>query len=384
MNSHQRWPLCVPLLPFAIALTLTLAPSGTYAAGDSAHPNPVVTGKGLASPVRADYGRVALIASALTREFSEHCAIAQPSDQMALERCKSRLYQRNSSLRRNLPDFVLWGRVRDSGLPLRDTTLTQFGKDIFTAAYLPLFMFSGKYEIHFDEREHLYRIEFVTAFRNRLQPGEFPYPFWHDEQKWQTYQGANRLTVWVGNEGAAGTENIRAIQFSTGGGDHPGMPTPIPTPVVDKDTHGKWLWTDAAGRTQPRATLFDGLYRADNPHLKRLDEIYRAAALELRNGECLTCHVPDNPDKTKRLVLLQTPAHAASEVGRVIEAVRKDRMPLDEIGLEKPMPQDKKSALLAKAIAFDEAIRDAKAWEGQQAANPAAVSPKLRAGISLP
>jgi hypothetical protein len=96
--------------------------------------------------------------------------------------------------------------------------------------------------------------------------------------------------------------------------------------------------------------------------LKRLDETYRSMALELRNGECLSCHVPNNPDKVKRLVLLQTPAHAASEIGRLIESVRKDKMPLDEIGLEKPMPQDKKSVLLEKAIAFDAALRDAKGW----------------------
>jgi hypothetical protein len=324
---------------------------------------------------------VSLIANALAREFSEHCPLAPASDRAAFDRCKAGLYRVNSAMRKNLPEFVLWGRIRDPQLSLKETTLTQFGKDVFTAAYLPLFMFNRKYDIQFDTREQLYRIEFVTAFRNRLRPGEFPYPFWHDENKWQTYQGANRLTVWVGNESAAGTEKIRTVQFSTLGENHPGMPLPIPTPAFDKETHGKWLWTDSDGRTQPQVTLFDGLYRANNPNLKRLDETYRAVALELRNGECLGCHVPDHPDKTKRLVLLQTPAHAASEISRLIDAVRKDKMPLDEIGLEKPMPQEKKSALLEKAIAFDAALRDAKTWEAQNASTPGAAA-KAREGAS--
>ena len=364
---------------FSLALLFLHAQPSVGAVGNQKHPNIVVTGDRAASTVRADFGRVSLIANALARELSEHCAFAPPADQAAFVRCKAGLYRADSSLRRNLPDFVLWGRIRDPQLRLSDTTLTQFGKDVFTATYLPLFMFNGKYDIQFDTREQLYRIEFTTAFRNRLRPGEFPYPFWHDENKWQTYQGANRLTVWVGNENVAGSENIRAIQFSTLGEKHAGVPPPIPTPAFEKDTHAKWLWTDAEGRTQPQVTLFDGFYRTGNPHLKRLDETYRAMALELRNGECLACHVPDNPDKMKRLVLLQTPAHAASEISRVIESVRKDKMPLDEIGLEKPMPQDKKSALLDKAIAFDAALREAKDWELRNVARKS-VAAKVREG----
>ena len=365
---------------FVAAIALSGAYAVALAATGANHPNIVISGERATSTVRADFGRVSLIANALAREFTEHCAIAPPADRTSFDHCKSGLYRASSALRKNLPEFVLWGRIRDPLLSLKETTLTQFGRDVFTAAYLPLFMFTGKYDIQFDAREQLYRIEFVTAFRNRLRPGEFPYPFWHDENKWVMYQGANRLTVWVGNESVAGTEKIRAIQFSTLGETHAGLPAPIPTPAFDKDTHGKWLWTDAEGHTQPQVTLFDGLYQAVNPNLKRLDETYRAFALELRNGECMGCHVPDNPDKMKRLVLLQTPAHAASEISRVIESVRKDKMPLDDIGLEKPMPQDKKSALLEKAMAFDTALRDAKTWEARNTAKPAAA--KLQEGAS--
>ncbi len=358
--------LRLPHRLLALASLITTAATATYAA--EPHQAGISTsGKGLVSATPSDFGRVSLLAGALAREFAESCPMAAPADRGALVRCRTALFGSGSALRRSLPDYVLWGRINDPTLALKDSTLTQFGRDVFTYAYAPLFMYAGKYEVVFDEREKLYRVEFVTAFRNRLLPGEFPYPFWHDEKKWSTYQGANRMTIWVGYDDTAGTERIKAMQFNMLGQNHAGMPLPIPLPAFDKETHGKWLWTDAQGKTQPQVTLFDGLYQAANPHLPRLDAAYRAVAVELRNGDCMSCHVPNNPDKMKRLVLLQTPAHAASEIGRVIKSVREDRMPLDDIGIEKPMPQGAKAALLAKAEAFNAALQDAKAWESSHA-----------------
>ncbi|MBL8511429.1 MAG: hypothetical protein JNM52_07270 [Betaproteobacteria bacterium] len=336
----------------------------SYALPDSPH-TPNVTGTIPASTTKPDFGRVSLIAAALSREFSQGCPFAEPSDEAALKRCKDKLYG-NSAVRQYLPDFVLWGRLLDENRSLKDTYLTQFGPDVFTAAYLPLFMFNGEYDIKYDEREKRYKIEFVTAFRNRLAPGQFPYPFWHNDNKWAVYQGANRLTVWVGIDNREQVEKIHAMQFSTLGKSHPAVPAPIKTPEFDKATHAQWLWTDATGKTQPQVTLFDGLFSANNPYLKRLDETYRAMAVELRNGECMNCHVPNNPDQMKRLVLLQTPAHAAAEIDRLIRNVREDKMPLDDIGIEKPMPTALKNALLNKAEAFQAGIKAAKNWESQQ------------------
>lgn len=323
---------------------------------------------------KPDFGRASLIANQLAREFAEACPFGEPQDTRALERCKARLFAPRSALRASLPDYVLWGRMRDPDLALKDTTLTQFGPDVFSATYAPLFMFNGKHEIRFDERQNLYRIDFVTAFRNRLAPGLYPYPFWHEENKWSIYQGANRMTVWIGIDAKAGTEKIKAMQFSAFGENHAAVPPKIDTPVFDKETHAKWLWTDKDGHTQPQVTLFDGLFSAGNPNLTRLDETYRAMALQFRDGDCMSCHVPNNPDKMKRLVLLQTPAHAASEVDRVIKAVREDKMPMDEFGLEKPMPASKKDALLAAAEAFSRTLGAARDWERKQAARTPARS----------
>src|SRR5262249_191350 len=117
------------------------------------------------------------------------------------------------------------------------------------------------------------------------------------------------------------------------------------------------------GQEQPQVTLFDGLFSRDNPNLAKLDGTYRALALKLREGQCMNCHTPDNPNEMRRIVLLQTPAHAAGEVRRLMKAVREDRMPRDETGIEEPLDKKLKDALLEKAGAFEQAYESAKEWE---------------------
>jgi hypothetical protein len=123
------------------------------------------------------------------------------------------------------------------------------------------------------------------------------------------------------------------------------------------------MWTDTAGRVQPQVTLFDGLFRADNPYLPKLDAAYRTLALRMRDAQCDSCHTPSNPDGMKRLVLLQTPAHAAGEIQRLMKAVREDRMPRDETGIEQPLDAKLKSALLESGGAFEALLQSAKDWE---------------------
>jgi hypothetical protein len=128
------------------------------------------------------------------------------------------------------------------------------------------------------------------------------------------------------------------------------------------------MWTDSSGRTQPQVTLFDGLFHSDNPYLPQLDKTYRTLALRMRDGQCDSCHVPNNPHGMKRLVLLQTPAHAAGEIQRLMKSVREDKMPLDDMGIERPLEGKLKDALLESGAAFEAALRGAKEWESKRAA----------------
>ena len=299
--------------------------------------------------------KVDQLAADLAAELARLCPVAKPDDQAAFDACRRALFN-DPQVKRALPPYLLWGRQRDPNARIKDTTLTRFAPDVWTGLYLPLFMFNGKYTVEFVDRERLYLVRLEAAFRNRLQPGEFPYPFWHDTEKWTFYENANSLLLWVEPAGA----RIRVAQYTPNGANAPLFkPDPATTPAFD----GKWMWTDANGKLQPQVTLFDGLFSDDNPYKPKVDEAYKKLALKMREGECDTCHVPDNPHPMKRLVLLQTPAHAAGEIKRVLKAIREGKMPLDEFGVEKGLNENLKKALLENGAAFDSLVDAAKGWE---------------------
>lgn len=308
---------------------------------------------------QVDGGRTQVehVARRIADELSASCPRSAPGDQAAYDTCRAAMY-RNATLRSTLLPVTLWGRThREPDRALKHTNLTQFAPDVLTGLYLPLFMFTGAHRVTYEEREKLWRIELGATFRNRLQPGQFPYPFWHEDEKWTTYNNANAILVWIDPS----TFKAKIIQFTPRGSLEPAV---VDTPATPPAFDGKWMWTDNAGQQQPKVTLFDGLFAADNPYLPRLDSSYRALALTLREGQCMDCHVPSNPDRMSRLVILQTPAHAAGEIHRVLKAVREDRMPLDDAThIEQPLDPARKNALLATGDAFAADIEAANAWE---------------------
>lgn len=312
---------------------------------------------GGADAQESERGAVEHFVGTLVRQTATACPITSPGEQIALDRCRTALYG-DSAFRRGLAPVVLWGRPSPDGRRLRDTNLTQFAPDVLSGLYMPLFMLTGDYEITFDAVERLYRARVPAVFRNALDAGQYPYPFWHDGKKWMDYQAANELTFWIDPAKA----KIVVIQFSADGKPDPHLRSPsYARPAFD----GKWMWTDAQGRSQPRPTLFVGLMRSDNPYLGSLEHTFRDLAGELRRGSCHECHAPDNYGAMKRLVLLQTPAHAAGEIKRIMRAVREDKMPLDDIGLFKEMDPAVKAALLKYGAAFEAAVDAARDWEAK-------------------
>lgn len=319
-----------------------------------------------AAPSTDTRARLEKAASQIAAELAHLCPAAEPGDQAAFDACRAGLY-RGSQLKRSLQDFVLWGRQRDPKLALEDTKLTQFAPDVLAGMYVPLFMFNGKYSVHHVEREGLYQIRLQAAFRNRLAPGQFPYPFWHDAEKWAMYEKANEVILWWD----AQSERVKVAQFTVFG-DNP--PIRASEPVTPPAFDGQWRWTDAQGKSQPAVTVFDGLLSAGNPYIGKLDGAYKSLALRLRDGQCFQCHVPNNPDGMKKLVLLQTPMHAAAEIKRLMKSVRENRMPLDEFGVESPLDKHTQAALLDEGAAFESLLDLAKAWEsGSKAASHGAM-----------
>jgi hypothetical protein len=299
--------------------------------------------------------QIARMASEVALELQQVCPPASPSDQAAFDRCRRSLFG-DSALRRSLAPTLLWGRRnQDARAALEDTNLTQFAPDVITGLYLSLFMYSGEYSTEYVERERLYLIRLQAGFRNLLPPGQFPYPFWHLEAKWGVYQAANSVLLWVNPK----TAKIVIGQFTERGSASAVVSAQPISPKFD----GNWMWMDKEGRIQPRVTLFDGLFRKDNPYLADLDSTYRTMALRMRDAHCDNCHVPNNPMPMRRLVLLHTPAHAAGEIARLMTAVRADRMPLDDAGNEAPLEPALKRALLESGAAFERLVKAAKDWE---------------------
>lgn len=304
------------------------------------------------------------LAADVAGELAQHCPLAPANDTAAFNACRKALFG-ESVLRSHLPNVVLWGRQnKNPAATLRQTNLTQFAPDVWTNLYAPLFMFNGRHTVEWVPEEKRFLVRLEAAFRNRLAPGQFPYPFWHEEEKWGTYENANGFLLWID----PASTRITAAQFTRRATN--ALLQPV-QPVQHARFDGKWVWTDDSGRTQPAVTLFDGLYRADNPFLRALDSQYRDLALQLREGQCSSCHVPNNPDKMSRLVLLSTPAHAAGEIDRLIKSVKEDRMPMDEFRISYPLSADHKKWLLESAELFRGTVQAAKAWETQAAQKPA-------------
>ena len=62
-------------------------------------------------------------------------------------------------------------------------------------------------------------------------------------------------------------------------------------------------------------------------------------------------------------MLLQTPAHAASEIKRLMRVVRDNDMPVDEALLYHEIDPDTRAALLDYGAAFEESVDAARAWD---------------------
>lgn len=311
---------------------------------------------------------IAQAARDMAAELATHCPLAPAGDVPAYNACRAALFG-PSVLRSQLPPFLMWGRQSKAPqATLRQTGLTQFAPDVWTSMYAPLFMFNGRHTVEWVAHERMYLVRLEAAFRNRLAPGQFPYPFWHDDNKWSMYENTNGVMLWISPE----TGKIRAAQFTD---IAPNARLQTVDPVKYAKYDGPWLWTDEKGQTQPAVTLFDGLYRADNPHLKAMDRQYRDLALQMRESQCTSCHVPNNPDKMSRLVLLSTPAHAAGEVDRLIKSVKEDRMPMDDFRVSYALPTEAKKWLLDSAEAFRATVQAAQTWEQQQQARKTPPSP---------
>lgn len=315
-----------------------------------------------------DTAKVKVLAEMLIGELAEKCPVRPVNDLAALRACRASLFSDASVFRSSLKSYILWGRPPGGNIDaaLKDFRATQFGNDVFTGTYAPMWMWDGSYDVEYIANDKTFRITANAGFRNELDYGQYPYPFWHEAKKWTDYEDANTVVIWIDPK----SMKISQLTFYKRA-DKPAVAQikRRHMPTFDE----KWMWVDEKGQQQPAPTLFVGLYNEKNPYLGKLDTAYRKFALSLRDAECSACHVPNNPDKMKRLVLLQTPLHAASEIERVIRDVKRGSMPQDEFGMEKPLADNMKARFLADAEEFAASVRGARDWEAANARNVTAI-----------
>ena len=298
---------------------------------------------------------IAGMARAIAAELMMHCPLADADDAAAFEGCRAALDE-GGVLRKSLPEIVLWGREAAEGASgLERSAFTQLAPELWTRLYAPLFMFNGNHRVEWVAAENQFVIRLEAAFRNRLAPGQFPYPLWHDAATWSAYQHANGLLLWVQPQ----TARIHVAQFT----ERAATPLLQTVQPLDRRFEGQWLWTDAGGRTQPAVTLFDGHYRSENPFRAAIDRSYRDLALQLREASCSGCHAPDNAGHSRRLVLLSSPAHAAGEIDRVIRVVQEPGTRWKAHALS----AEDRQWLLQSAESFRDTVRSARAWETEVA-----------------
>jgi len=247
---------------------------------------------------------------ALAEQLGNACPAAAPDDASARERCADALSDL-AALRDVAADPILWG-AQPADLPLervpRDATLTAFSPRVWRRLYLSTFTFEGPAQI---EQAGDYRVlRLSIRFRNQLDAGDYPYPFWHSDKKWLSYEQSTSLLFFF--EGRTLVASARSEQVD---------------PSRDHDARswdGAWTWNDGQ---EPHVTLFSALFSADNPFTAELDASYRALAVGLREQSCLSCHAPNNPANMKPLELLNYPNQGLSGRHGIVAMLEQNRMP---------------------------------------------------------
>jgi hypothetical protein len=285
------------------------------------------------------------VAKAIADGLIAACPLADPGDARARDQAATRLAQ-FVLLRDATRDPIFWGG-HTPGRTYRpeDNALTLFNPFVWRRIYLSLFMFTGEYQI--ERAGTLTVLHLPCRFRNALDAGAYPYPFWHSQKKWDNYQRATEVTlVFESRKILAGYRSDR---------EDPNRP------YVAHTWDGRWRWTDAAGHEMPYVALYTYLFSPANPHVSRLDAAYRALEAEARQHNCCFCHSPANPAQMNPLRLLNFPNQALTVRHEIVKQLEQNAMPPGE-GIPESTQRQK---LIELARAFAEVGDQALDYEGE-------------------
>jgi hypothetical protein len=310
----------------------------------------------VATPVRAELTteQIEHMAADIAGKLAATCPQTTYDDHAAYVACQA-AYRISSPL--PFAKSVLWGPDQtDLRIPKKSLTVVQSW--VWQYLYMPNYAFTGRWSVGRDTLDNVNFIAVEAYFRNALPAGDYAYPFWHSAAKWTGNEHVNQFRFYLDGNGKI----FMVGRSAAGGEEHRGPYAPAKTPAFD----GNWQWVDADGKVQPHAELFSDRYSANNPYLLPLDKAYKEFALKVRDGTCLSCHTPANKFDVSRLILLQSPIHAAGEIDDVIKEVKNGDMPEDDIGLKKEIDPKLREAILKTGTVFQGALHKADQWEQAQ------------------
>lgn len=206
---------------------------------------------------------------------------------------------------------ILWGCFdAQLGYDPADYRMLALTPEVCGALYLSCFTFSAP---HVRTQQGPFTvIEIPARFRAGLSAGDYPHPFWHSIDQWESC--ADTSAVLLIFEG----ERLLAAFHK---------PTPDEKETAPpREWDEQWSWTEA-GASEPRVTQFAYLLSRENPHLKTLDQAYRRLTPFLESEQCMKCHTPANRMKAEVLALLGYPNQALAARASLVEVLQKNSMP---------------------------------------------------------
>jgi hypothetical protein len=286
------------------------------------------SGLALLDTVRSSHEKEAMdapdVPEKIAAALAESCPLADPNDAKARDACGEKL-ARSEILRTRMREPFLWGGQRIAGNHELDYfESNRFNPLVWRKIYLSLFMFDTNYRVERTGDRTVLRMP--VRFRGGLGAGEYPYPFWHSEKKWEQYNYATEI-VFVYEEGKLkGAFRSTVMDKSR--------------PKLAKTWDHRWQWFSPgtgheAGHAEPRVTLYANLFTPNNPHVKELDAAYRKLALGLTQFKCFECHTPANEARMNMLEFFNYPNQALTGRNRIVTVFEENSMPPID-GIENP------------------------------------------------
>lgn len=250
------------------------------------------------------------LARELGRELAASCPRSAPDDAGARRRCADRLL-RLDALHGRFAPFVLWGmQPAPHDYDLEATVTTRFDPLVLRRLYWSTFMFEGGARLEQAGSRTVIRVP--VRFRHALDPGDYPYPFWHSEKKWRSYQQTQAL-LFVLQAGRVVAVLRSAEQDASRAISHHAC-----------DRCVEWK-ADGAG--PPHVELYRFVLSANNPHVQAVDQAYRAFEQAQRRAQCMACHSPANPAHMNPLELFSYPNQALGARHTIVRVLEHNHMP---------------------------------------------------------